>query len=91
MKGVRLTAAHARHPDTGLPDGFHGFPAGVCPWCSGPPNERGERFGEEGCDPQWYIRHGGPCPRVAVLDLNAHGGIHRLVLKSQPFVKLGDL
>ncbi|HKR57173.1 MAG TPA: hypothetical protein VJS20_12805 [Gemmatimonadales bacterium] len=81
----RLTKDHPRHPHTGLPDGFHGFPAGVCPWCSGP-----NGTGEEGCDPQYHVRHGGPCPRVQMLELNEHGGIHRLKL-GPPYHPLGSL
>jgi len=86
----RLTSADARHPQTNLPDGFHGFPAGVCPWCSGPPDADGYQRGEEGCDPQWYVRHGGPCPRVRLLELNAQGGIARLELGA-PYRRLASL
>lgn len=91
MIGERLTNAHERHPHTGLPDGFHGVPAGVCPWCSGPPDPKtGVRQGEEGCDPQWYVRHEGPCP-VWQIELNEHGGIHRKTRIGPNFVRLGDL
>lgn len=80
MIGERLTNAHERHPDTGLPDGFHGFPAGVCPWCSG----------EEGSPPDRWVRHEGPCP-VWAITLNEHGGIHRKTRLAPDFVRLGDL
>ncbi len=81
----RLTHAHPRHPDTGLPDGFHGFPAGVCPWCSGTPENKGE-----GCPPDRYVRHEGPCP-VWRIELNEFGGIHRKIRIGPDFVRLGDL
>lgn len=80
MKGERLTKDHPRHPHTGLPDGFHGFPAGVCPWCSG----------DEGVDESRYVRHGGPCP-VWRIELNEFGGIHRKTRIGPNFVRLGDL
>lgn len=86
----RLTAADPRHSHTQVPDGFHGFPFGVCPWCSGPPRADGTHIGEEGCDPQYHVRHAGACPRVKRLVLNEHGGIADLEL-GPPYQPLGSL
>jgi len=76
----RLTNADVRHEHTQLPDGFYGFPFGVCPWCSG----------EEGVAADRHVRHPGKCP-VWRLEFNEHGGIHRKIRIGPDFVRLGDL
>lgn len=86
----RITNADERHPHTKVPDGFHGFPFGVCPWCSGPPDDFGNKRGEEGCNPIHHVRHGGPCPRVKVLEFNEYGGIAKLKL-GPPYKDMKDL
>lgn len=78
---MRLTGQEPRHPHTNLPDGFHGFPAGVCPWCTP---------GGEGAPSAQWVRHGGPCP-VWRVHLNGAGGIERLEQIGPPFKRLGDL